>query len=138
MASFAQLEGRLIHERLSHGKLEKAAAGGYTGGWIAYGYKWNNGDIVVVKKQAAVVRRIFKWRAEGKSIRGIARTLNKENVQTQRGGKWAVSTLRRILRNPFYTGRIVFEGRLIPGQHTAIISDELFTAVNKEHTWDLK
>ena len=46
MASLAQLEGRLIHEWMSKGKHRKAAEGGYTGGWLPYGYRLEDGTEV--------------------------------------------------------------------------------------------
>jgi len=47
MAAVAQFEGRLIYERMSKGKRRKAAEGGYTGGWLPYGYRLENGRAVV-------------------------------------------------------------------------------------------
>ena len=43
MAAVAQFEGRLIYERMSKGKRRKAAEGGYTGGWLPYGYRLEDG-----------------------------------------------------------------------------------------------
>lgn len=136
MASIAQFEGRLIYERLSKGKYEKAANGGYVGGWLAYGYRQDEERIVIVPEEATVVERIFRWKAEGRSIRWICRELNRECIKTRRNGKWQVSTVRGMLSNRFYTGRVEFEGAFIRAEHDAIISDILFERVNKEDAWD--
>jgi len=136
MASIAQFEGRLIYERLSKGKYEKAANGGYVGGWLPYGYKLENGLVIIVPEEAVVVERIFRWKADGQSLRWICRELNREGVKTQRDSKWQVSTLRRMLANRFYTGRVEFEGAFIRAEHDGIISDVLFERVNKENAWD--
>jgi len=122
MASLAEFEGRVIYERLSKGKRRKASEGGYTGGWLPYGYRRaEDGSVQVMPEEAEVVKRIFDWAAEGKNLPWIARRLQAENVPTKNGGKWRPSTLGRMLNNPFYTGQINLNGQLIPGQHEAII-----------------
>ena len=126
MAAVAQFEGRLIYERMSKGKRRKAAKGGYTGGWLPYGYRLNDGRVVVVPKEAAVVERVFRWRAEGRTFASICGRLNSNGTKTKRNGKWRVSTVRGMLANRFYTGRTEFEGELIRAQHDAIVSDVLF------------
>ncbi|MBW2309389.1 MAG: recombinase family protein, partial [Deltaproteobacteria bacterium] len=127
MASLAEFEGRVIYERLSKGKRRKASEGGYTGGWLPYGYRRaEDGSVQVVSEEAEVVRRIFAWAAEGKNLPWIARRLQADNVPTKLGGKWRPSTLRGMLNNPFYTGHINLNGQLIPAQHEAIISYMLF------------
>ncbi len=126
MAAVAQFEGKLIYERMSKGKRRKAAQGGYVGGWLPYGYRLEDGRVSIVPEEAAVIRRLFKLRAAGESYGAIAELLNGEKVPTQRGGRWRVSTVRRIAGNRFYTGRVEFDGKRIRGQHEAIISDGLF------------
>lgn len=49
--------------------------------------------------QAAVVRRIFAWSAEGRGITRIAKQLNAEGIAPPRGGEHAG------LRVPSATGR---------------------------------
>jgi len=123
MASIAQIEGRMMYERLSKGKQQKASRGGYTGGWLPYGYRrGDDGDVVVVPEEAKVIKRIFRRAARGESMNSIACRLRETGVPTRNGGTWGHSTIRRILRNPFYTGRVEFEGKLVRGQHKAIIS----------------
>jgi DNA invertase Pin-like site-specific DNA recombinase len=126
MASLAEFEGRVIYERLSKGKRRKASEGGYTGGWLPYGYqRGEDGSIEVIPEEAAVVRRIFKWKAEGRSLPWISNRLREENVPTRNGGTWRPSTLQGILKNHFYSGHIEFEGGLIKGRHEAIVSNAL-------------
>jgi site-specific DNA recombinase len=130
MASIAEFEGHLMHERMRKGFRAKAAKGGWTGTWLPYGYKGADGRAVVVKSEAAVVRRIFRWRARGKSLRWMARKLNEEGVPTQHNRKWYPSTVWDIYRNRFYTGKSKFDGGWVEGQHEAIVSDELFDNAN--------
>jgi site-specific DNA recombinase len=133
MAAVAQFEGKLIYERMSKGKRRKAAEGGYTGGWLPYGYRLENGHAVVVPKEAKVLEQMFRWRAEGRTLEAICEQLNADGVKTQRNGKWRVSTIRGMLTNRFYTGRVEFEGELIRAQHDAIVSDVLFRKVTNRN-----
>jgi len=126
MAAVAQFEGRLIYERMSKGKRRKAAGGGYTGGWLPYGYRLEGGGAVVVPKEAAVVKRLFRWRAKGLSLRAACARLNASEAKPRGGGKWRLSTVRGMLANRFYTSHVEFDGRHVRAQHEAIVSDLLF------------
>jgi len=128
MASLAEFEGRLIYERLSKGKRQKAAQGGYVGGWLPYGYRNGDGRISVAPEEAKVVEQVFRWRAEGRTPYWIATRLNEQGVKAQKGGLWQASTIQGILGNSFYTGRVKFEGTYIRARHDDIVSDVLFRA----------
>ncbi len=129
MASLAEFEGRVIYERLSKGKRRKAAEGGYTGGWVPYGYRrTDERTIAVVPDEAAVSERIFRLAADGRSLPSIAKTLRDENAPTRNGGAWRPSTIRGMVRNRFYTGWVEFDGEIIRARHDAIVSDVLFNA----------
>lgn len=128
MASLAEFEGRVIYDRLSKGKRQKAAQGGYVGGWLPYGYRNGDGRISVVPEEAKVVEKVFRWHAEGRTPWWIAACLNEQGGKTQNGGPWRASTIRGMLGNRFYTGRVEFEGAFIRAQHDPIISDALFPA----------
>jgi site-specific DNA recombinase len=128
MASLAEFEGRVIYERLSKGKRQKAAQGGYVGGWLPYGYRNGDGHISIVTDEAVVVEQVFRWGAEGKTPRWITKRLNEQGVKTQKGGPWRASTIQGMLGNRFYTGRVEFEGAFIQARHDAIVSDVLFAA----------
>jgi site-specific DNA recombinase len=60
--------------------------------------------------QAALVLRIFKEFADGKSQTAIVKALNEEGVPGtfRRGGKWSPSTVHRILTNEKYIGRWIW------------------------------
>jgi DNA invertase Pin-like site-specific DNA recombinase len=65
--------------------------------------------------KAAIVQRIFRDYAEGRSARQIAGELNAEGIPAPRGGIWRASTIaghRRealgILSNPIYIGKLLY------------------------------
>ena len=58
----------------------------------------------------------------------MAARLREENTRTPNGGQCQSSTIRWMLRNCFYTGRVEFDGDRIRARHDAIVSDVLFNA----------
>ncbi|MHC5059162.1 MAG: recombinase family protein, partial [Planctomycetota bacterium] len=104
--------------------------GGYIGGWLPYGYRSENGRVVVVPEEARAVTRVFERRAGGAPYRNIIAELAGAGIPTANGGRWQVSTLRGMIRNRFYTGRVEFEGELIRARHDAVVSDVLFERAN--------
>ena len=125
-ASVAQFEGKLMYERVSKGKRRKAEKGGYTGGWLPYGYRSRRRQAVVIEEEARVVRLIFRMRVKGKSYYEIADELRRREAKTLRGGQWRYGTVGGIIRNPFCAGWVVRADIFTRGDHEAIISVETF------------
>lgn len=55
-------------------------------------------------EEVALVQRIFRMRAEGRSFREVAEALNALGVPAPSNGAWAGSTIRSIIRNEKYAG----------------------------------
>ena len=73
------------------------------------------GERRINEAEAAIVRRIFKEFANGRSPRAIAQSLNKDGIPGPAGRSWGPSTIygnwRRgtgILNNDLYAGRVVW------------------------------
>ncbi|KAB2792292.1 recombinase family protein [Brucella anthropi] len=98
---------------------------GKSGGGNSYGYdvvkKFDangepiRGDRTINEAQAAVVRRIFRDYAAGKSAKTIAFALNRDHIPAPSGGDWGFSTINGnpkrgngILNNEMYVGKIVW------------------------------
>lgn len=58
--------------------------------------------------QAAIVREIFAWYAEGRSCRWIANALNGQRIASPRGRAWSVGSVKVILDNEMYQGRRIW------------------------------
>ena len=114
-----------LGDKTSRGLRDRAQVGRVTGA-LPYGYSSapapdGQGKVpVVVASQAAVVDRIFRMRAAGRSYRDIAKTLNHEGVEPPRGRQkdsrkrrdgWAISGVRSMLQNSKYAGRWTFGAR---------------------------
>ena len=112
MGIVSELEKAFITMRLSGGRLNKARKGGYAGGGVALGYKAKDKELAKDRGQADTVRLIFSLRRKRAGYRAIARTLNAQGIPTARGGerRWHGGTVRYILHNPIYKGRLAYKG----------------------------
>ena len=104
IGSFSEFERALITERMREGRREKAQDGGHATGEIPLGYEKNGNGELVLSDHGETVRRIYRMRDQGETLRSIADTLNDEGVETKRGGDWHASTVRYILNNDKYDG----------------------------------
>jgi site-specific DNA recombinase len=108
----AEVEREMIAERTTRGKLERARSGRIPQamGKGCYGYVYNprTGQREIDEAQAEVVRWIFRRYLETRSYSRVASELNESGVQAFAGGRWYPLTIRRILMNESYTGRLVY------------------------------
>lgn len=106
-----QLESEQIGERVTDGMTQKAKqkAGG-NGGPAPFGYRWEEGKLIVVPEEAKIVRRIFSLGKGPHTPTGIALALNKDKLTTRQGKKWTFWNVRAILENPTYKGDLHWDG----------------------------
>ena len=67
-----------------------------SGGRAMFGYRWNNGEMIEIERDMAVVRRIFELRDAGWTYKQIAED---DSVSFADGRKMSVSTIQVIIRN---------------------------------------
>lgn len=142
-----------IKEILFRGRVASAKRGCFIGRVAPYGYKrvviGKDHTLEIVPDEADVVRLVFDlYTKEDMAPYQIACRLNRMGVPAALGGEWVKSSIRSILRNEHYNGKIVFnkvkntqvlEGGVIvtkritqpdediiiaEGKHPAIIDDE--------------
>lgn len=146
LSGVAEGESTSISENNKWGIKKRFENGTYKLGYVPYGYRWENGEIIVDPEQAVIVKRIFSELLAGKGTDAIAKSLNAENVPTKKGGRWTSTSIRGILANEKYTGDCIFQktytdsnfnrhkndGQLdqyyVADHHEAIISHEDFDA----------
>ncbi|MDP3697130.1 MAG: recombinase family protein [Candidatus Taylorbacteria bacterium] len=114
---FAEFEKAMIILRMKSGKRRKAELGGFHGGFV-YGYRSKNGQLEVNEQEAQVVREIFHMKKKKRiNLSVIARHLNDTGIKTRLRGHWHPSTVKAILENPIYHGKIRFGGNIYDGHH---------------------
>jgi len=126
-AAVARSEVERKGARQSRALAQRAELGRVPLGVRLTGY---HGDGTVNEEEARVVRRIFSSFAVKDSIKGIVDALNAEGVPA-RGDRWTPSTVRTILTNPRYAGRVVYRGRTTGalGSWEPLIDGDEFDAV---------
>ena len=115
----AEYERTLLSERMRRGRLAKYKAGLLLP-WthVPYGYRVDPdrprdpAGVRPDEAKAAVVAEIFAmYLQQGASLFGVSRHLKERGIPAPRGGRvWRVATLRGILTNPVYAGK-VYAGR---------------------------
>lgn len=105
---FAEFERENLAERVSFGYEQKTREGNYTNCNGVYGYDYIVGEqkLIVNDIEKELVNRIFDLYIDGKSYFKIANQFNQENVPTKRGGHWASATVKSIINNPLYVGKV--------------------------------
>lgn len=176
LGSIAQLEREIDSERVSADMHHRALSGKWTGGVVPLGYTTKGklihkfldkgmkddealkeanriapekGRLYVVKHEAELIRKIYQFYLECRSLRRVTHELNEKGIKTPEGETWATSSIRRILTNPTYRGMVWYgkrktdlaTGRLknvkqelwkiVKGEHEAIIPEELFNKVQE-------
>ena len=116
-----------------------------------YGYMINpDGELEINPDEAKVVSWIFEQYLAGNSLGKIAAGLERQGIPSPTGRpRWNREAIDKLLSNEKYTGRVLLQKTistgavqienddlmaryLYTGTHEAIISDEIFTAVQQE------
>lgn len=164
-------EYKTINRRLQRGREASAREGKFVGSIAPYGYKrvkieHDKGyTLEPVPEQAKIVKMIFDMYVNGIpdengeitpiGIQKIARKLNEMHIPPTRKDYWMKETLKDILTNPTYAGKIRWGYRktvkrtkngerqtsrpinynddciLVKGLHEAIVSEEIFNKAQK-------
>lgn len=104
-------EWRLIRNRMQRGLMRSIQEGCYVAN-APYGYRKTTIDrkptLEIVEEEAAFVREIYRLYQSGVGCTSIARTINARGAHPRRGTAFNRSTVAAIIRNPTYTGKIVW------------------------------
>src|SRR5438874_5992718 len=142
LLSFAQFEREVIGERIRDKIAASKKKGMWMGGVPPLGYRAQDGKLIIVDREAETVRLIFRRYAELGSVRLLKDELDACGIQSKlrtsasgrlRGGKpFARGALYLMLQNRIYRGEIVHKEQSHPGEHTPIIDQPLWDAVQAQ------
>ena len=131
LSVFAQLEKDQITERFTMGRIGRAKSGCFHGGAYApTGYDYVDGQLIVNEYEAMQVKKLYERFSKGYSLYDCWQYMQKHF--TTKYGAWQSETLvRNVLKNEVYIGKVKFKGNTYEGNHTPIISLELFSTVQE-------
>jgi site-specific DNA recombinase len=138
LGAFAQYFSDSLSKHTSKGMAARARAG-LPCGPVPFGYQLDRAtsDVAIpLAAEADAIRTCFEMFAGGRTMRELAAFLNERDFKTRhRAGqpqRFTIYSLRSILANPFYTGRITYHGEVLPGKQLAIVDDALFDAAQRQ------
>jgi site-specific DNA recombinase len=85
-------------------------------------------DIHIDEARAKHIVTMFEKRATGMPYELIANYVNAQGLTSKSGKKLNKSAVEKILRNPFYYGKMTYMGKLYPHKYEPLISKKLFDA----------
>jgi site-specific DNA recombinase len=143
VAAMAQWERENLAERVIMGQERRFLEGKRNGAIAPYGYRLENEKLVIDPEEAKIVKRIFEMYLKHGMLT-IAKQLNESGYRTRNGSLWTTYTIKFILQNPVYTGKLRWNYRdvsgkkkdldkvvIVNGDHEPIVSQELFDEVQQ-------
>ncbi|POG52040.1 recombinase, partial [Wolbachia sp. wRi_2] len=125
LSGAAQLEREMIVERVKNKIATSKEQGLWMGGTLPLGYDVKDKELIINEKEAKTVKHIFERYVELKSMAELARELNREGYRTKaKSDIFKKATVRRIITNPIYMGKIRHYDKQYEGKHEAIIEEE--------------
>ena len=133
-----------LSDEVKKGMTEKATRGQYQSA-PPFGYTIQNGILQIIPDESKIVKIMFeKFASKELNMLQIAKYINNLGYTTHRGNKFENRTIEYILTNPVYIGYARWtpdrklkrnekssETIIKKSQHEPIISEELFSKVNK-------
>ncbi len=150
-------EYKTINRRLQRGRELSVSEGKFVGNIAPFGYdrvKLENAKgytLSINQDEAPIVREIFRLYAfENATINSVTKQLNKLNLKPRIASEWSISSVKDILSNPTYIGKLTWNrrkqkkktknGHLIisrPRNQDYLIYDGLHEPIIDNKTWEL-
>ena len=153
MALIGEFERGTIAQNVKMGMCAKAKAGEWCGGRVLgydlvpvenqEGTKRRKTKLTINEIEARSVRLIFNEYSNGKGYKAITNQLNKLGYKTKKGNDFSVGSIREILTNPVYIGKVRYnvrqnwsEKRRRNINANPIITDGIHEPIIDEMLWD--
>ena len=156
LSAVAEIERANILVQTMEGRKQKAREGKWNGGFAPYGYKLVDGELIIEEDEAEAIRIIFdKFVHTNLGYNGVVNYLNNNGIKkkARQNGyltQFTTSTVKAILDNPVYYGKIAYGRRkttkiegtrneyhvvaqkefdVYDGRHKAIVDEQLWKDV---------
>src|SRR5258707_1527547 len=144
LLSFAQFEREIIGERTRDKMSAARRKGKWVGGTPVLGYEVDpaGGRLMINEKEGLRVRDIFALFVRHRSLSAVVAELARlrwktkswksQNGKAHAGRAFAKVSLRRLLTNAVYAGKVEHRGEIYAGEHAAIVEPSVWQEVNAE------
>lgn len=141
LLSFAQFEREVTGERIRDKIAASKKKGLWMGGPVPLGYQVIDRKLIPVPEEAERVRTIMRRYVASETTDELLAQLEADGVRTKlskfgdgyRGGiPFRRGSLFHLLGNAIYRGMMVHNGTLYPGEHEAIVDEDLWDAVQSK------
>ncbi len=150
-------EYKTINRRLQRGREISVQEGKFVGNIAPFGYdrvklKDAKGyTLSINRNEAPIVKEIFRlYTFENNTINSVVKQLNDMNLKPRISNKWCISSVKEILSNPTYIGKLTWNkrkqkkktknGHIIisrPRNQDYLIYDGLHKPIIDNKTWEL-
>jgi len=141
LGAFSEFERATIAERTADKIAAARRRGLWTGGRPVLGFDVRDKHLVVNADEANAVREIYRAYLEHAGLIATVAELEQRSIRNKswtnqdgkpvRGEMFDKSTLRALLTNPLYVGRIRAGKETVPARHEAIVEQSLFDEVQR-------
>jgi DNA invertase Pin-like site-specific DNA recombinase len=147
LLSFAQFERENTSEKTRDKMKQRAKLGKWHGGWVPFGYNYDkeNKKLLIDNAEASVVKKIFSMFSDDRKPSEIANFLNAKSFRTKSrdittnkgeskkvgGNRFNEDFIKKIIMSPIYKGYVHLGGEEFKGEHSAIVSTQLWEKANK-------
>ena len=117
LSAVAEIERENIRTQTMAGREQKAKEGKWNGGFAPYGYKLENGNLLIAEDEVEIIRIIYdRYIHTNSGINGVASYLNdnrytKKLRQNNTIPGFSSSFVKNVLDNPVYMGKIAYGRR---------------------------
>ena len=117
IAAVAEMERENIRVQTMAGREQKAREGKWNGGFAPYGYRMENGELVIAEDEVEIIQMIFdRYIHTNDGINGVANYLNNHGYtkKLRQNGTipgFSASFIKKIIDNPVYMGKIAYGRR---------------------------
>jgi DNA invertase Pin-like site-specific DNA recombinase len=147
LLSFAQFEREIAGERIRDKFAASRRKGMWMGGTIPLGYDVRDRKLIVHASEAKTVQLIFQRYLMLGCVSRLRADLDKKRICSKHrtlstgrvlgDGSFGRGALYHLLRNRIYRGEVVHKGIAYPGEHEAIVKEELWNAVQAKLSGNL-
>jgi len=144
LLSFAQFEREVSGERIRDKFAASRRKGMWMGGNVPLGYDVKDRKLIINETEAKTVRLIFSHYLALVCVKELRIELNRLGIRSKKrrteagrnigGAYFSRGALYHLLRSRVYRGEAVHKGIAHPGEHAAIIDDDLWEAVQVKLT----